>query len=579
MNALPVAGPDVVRRAARQLIADDRRGMAVVVALHALAAAAGLAAPALLGRIVDRVEQGGSVDTLAAATVAFAAAQLVLTRFARLAGLRFGERALARLRERFVDRVLTLPIAAVERAGTGELVTRSTGDVTTVGATVRDAAPDLLIGIVQVTFTLVAFVVLDPVLAVCAFAGLGALPVVTRWYLRRARSAYLEAGTAHAEMTESLAATTAGARTVEAYRLHEHRIGVGDGAVERMLCTGLATLRLRSVLFPVCDASYAVPVALVLLVGGLLIDAGAVGLGSVVAAALYAVQLVDPLDRILLRVEQLQAGGAALARVLGVEEVPVAEPRPALPRDDTVEAIALRFAYDATARNVLDDVTLTVAPGERLAIVGPSGAGKSTLGRLLAGLDRPSGGSVTVGGVPVADLPVDERRHRVLLVAQEQHVFLGTLRENLAVAAPDATDADLSAALDAVDARWVADLPAGLDTALGAAHTPLGPAAAQHVALARVVLADPRVVVLDEATAVLDPAAARHTERRLSAVLHGRTVIAIAHRLHTARDADRIVVLGRGRITERGTHDALVTADGTYASLWRSWQGGPGLQG
>jgi ATP-binding cassette, subfamily C, bacterial len=576
-TTLPVAGPVAVRRATWQLVRDDRRAMAGVLVLHAAAVAAGLAAPALLGAIVDTVERGagaGAVDVLALAAVAAAVLRLVCTRFARRAAHRFGERALARLRERFVDGVLALPIATVERTGTGDLATRSTTDVTTVGATIRDAAPDLLVAGVQLTFVVGALVVLDPLLALCTLLGLGALPVVTRWYLRRARPAYLEQGATGAAMAEALAATVTGARTAEAFRLQERRVRIGDGAVRCARDAQLATLRLRSVLFPVWNTSYVVPVALVLVVGGLRLDAGAVGLGAVVAATLYAWQLVDPLDQIQIWMEQLQAGGAAMARVLGVDEVPVPVPRRERPRHDALAVTAVRFAYDPASRIVLDDVTLTVAPGERLAVVGPSGAGKSTLGRLLAGLDRPRSGSVTMGGVAVADLPADERRRHVLLVAQEQHLFLGALRDNLTIAAPDADDAALLAALRAVDASWAARLPAGLDTALGASGTVLDPAAAQQVALARVVLADPAAVVLDEATALLDPVAARHTERCLAAVLGGRSVVAIAHRLHTARDADRVLVLERGRVAELGTHDALVAAGGTYAALWRAWQGG-----
>lgn len=186
-------------------------------------------------------------------------------------------------------------------------------------------------------------------------------------------------------------------------------------------------------------------------------------------------------------------------------------------------------------------------------------------------MDVPRTGSVTVGGVPVADLTPDRLRRQVVLVTQEHHVFLGTVRDNLRIAAPSATDAELRAALAAVGAEWAGELPDGLDTDLGhAGHRPDG-AQAQQLALARVVLADPHTLILDEATALLDPRTARHTERALAAVLEGRTVIAIAHRLQTAHDADRVAVMEDGRITELGAHDDLVAADGAYAALWRSW--------
>jgi ABC-type multidrug transport system fused ATPase/permease subunit len=241
---------------------------------------------------------------------------------------------------------------------------------------------------------------------------------------------------------------------------------------------------------------------------------------------------------------------------------------------ERLDAADVRFAY-VEGRDVLHGVDLAVEPGERIAMVGPSGAGKSTLGRLLAGIHPPRTGSVTVGGVGLVELPLDDLRGHVALVTQEHHVFVGTLRENLALAAPPgATDDDIREALDAVDAlTWVELLPDELDTVVGSGGRQLTDAQAQQIALARLVLADPHTLVLDEATSLIDPRAARHLERSLAAVLHGRTVIAIAHRLFSAHDADRVAVVEDGRITELGSHDELVAAGGSYAALWDSWNG------
>ena len=208
-------------------------------------------------------------------------------------------------------------------------------------------------------------------------------------------------------------------------------------------------------------------------------------------------------------------------------------------------------------------------------MVGPSGAGKSTLGRLLAGIHPPRTGAVTVGGVGLVELPLDDLRGHVALVTQEHHVFVGTLRENLALAAPPgAGDDEIRDALDAVDALdWVDALPEGLDTVVGSGGRALTAAQAQQIALARLVLADPHTLVLDEATSLIDPRAARHLERSLAAVLEGRTVIAIAHRLFSAHDADRVAVVEDGVIAELGSHDELVAAGGSYAALWDSWHG------
>jgi ABC-type multidrug transport system fused ATPase/permease subunit len=221
---------------------------------------------------------------------------------------------------------------------------------------------------------------------------------------------------------------------------------------------------------------------------------------------------------------------------------------------------------------VLHGIDLDLEPGERVAVVGPSGAGKSTLGRLLAGIHPPRAGRVELGGVRLVDLPLETLRQEVALVTQEQHVFVGTLDQNLLLARPDASDEQLADALAAVDAlEWADGLPQRRQTVVGAGGFPLTPAQAQQLALARLVLADPHTLVLDEATSLLDPRAARHLERSLASVLDGRTVVAIAHRLHTAHDADRVAVVEDGLLEEIGTHHELVARRGSYAALWDSW--------
>jgi ATP-binding cassette subfamily C protein len=576
VTGLPVADRTAVRRATLDLIAHDRRAVVIVLVLHGAAAITGLAAPWLLGSIVDKVAGGAgaaTVDRLALAIAGCVLVQGLLARYAQYAGHRFGERAVARLREEFVSRTLGLPVAVVERAGTGDLATRSSVDVTTVGTTVRDVVPVIVIASAQLSLLFGAVFLLHPMLGLVALTGLPSIYAVTRWYLRRASAAYLAEGAATAELTEALTTTAEGARTVEALRLTDERIAHGAERIGRVWSTRRATLALRSVFFPLVEASYPLPIASVLLIGGFFLARGMVTLGEVVAAALYLQQAIEPLDRLLQWTEQAQRGFASFARVLGVGQVP---PEPlgtaSAPPGQRLVVRGVRFSY-ADGHDVLHGIDLEVRPGERLAIVGPSGAGKSTLARLLAGIDAPRNGVVSLGGCPVTDLDPAERRRRIALVTQEHHVFIGSLRDNLAFAAPGASDDQMLSALVAVGADWYADLPDGLDTQLGDGARELGAADAQQLALARLVLADPHTLILDEATAALDPTTARRTERALAALLTGRTVIAIAHRLNTAHDADRVAVLEDGRITELGSHDDLVRADGAYAALWHSWHG------
>ncbi|MBW5420183.1 ATP-binding cassette domain-containing protein [Streptomyces sp. BG9H] len=576
-ETLPIGATATVRTYVRELFQRHRRAFVLLIGANTLAVVASMVGPYLLGDLVENVSDSARDLHLERTIGLFAlalAVQAFFVREVRLRGAMLGERMLADLREDFLVRSVGLPPGVLERAGTGDLLSRITTDIDRLANAMREAVPQLAIGVVWVALLLGGLVVTAPPLAPAVLVAVPLLVVGCRWYFKRAPSAYRSESAGYAAVAAALAETVDAGRTIEAHRLGARRIELSERRIKEWTAWERYTLFLRSVLFPVVNFTHTTVLCSTLMIGGVFVLQGWIGVGQLTTGVLISQMLVDPLGLILRWYDELQVAQVSLARLVGVRDIePDAGDASVVPQGRHVLADDVHFGYRAGV-DVLREVSLAVEPGSRVALVGPSGAGKSTLGRLLAGIYGPRTGQVTLGGAALSAMPAEGVRAHVALVNQEHHVFVGSLRDNLLLARTGARDSELWAALGAVDAAdWARGLDEGLDTEVGSGGFALTPAQAQQIALARLVLADPHTLVLDEATSLLDPRAARHLERSLARVLDGRTVVAIAHRLHTAHDADVIAVVENGRISELGSHDQLVSADGAYAALWRSWHG------
>ncbi|SNS38369.1 ABC transporter ATP-binding protein [Rhodococcoides kyotonense] len=575
-TTLPIANRAAVVAEVRRAMHGQGLRSVVVVVTMIVGAALGLVAPWALGLMVDAVVEGntgGRIWVLGAVMVVAALGFAAFSALGVVLSSRLFETLLARLREKMFTSSLGLPLERVEEAGSGDVVSRATDDVEEVSNAITSVVPALSTSLFTVLLTAVGLTALD-------WRFLAALVVIVpiyafavRWYLRNAPEIYAAERAAMGVRAQHVLGSIHGLRTVHAYDLAPslaRRIGLHSWEVVRW------TMRARIVqnrFYGRLNTAQYVGMASLLIIGFYLVGADALTVGATTTAVLFFLRLFEPIEDVLLVIDELQSALASLARIVGVIQVGHTESGDTtpLPKTGTLEARNVTFGYRPD-RPVVRGIDFRVEPGETVAVVGASGSGKTTLAALLAGVRMPGTGRIGFGSVDIAGASDTDRARRVTLITQEVHVFAGPLRDDLALADPSADDATKLAALDTVFAReWVDLLPDGLDTVVGAGGHQLTPIQAQQLALARLVLADPPVAILDEATADAGSSGAGLLERAAEAALVGRSAVIVAHRLDQARRADRIVLMHDGTIVEEGTHENLIDRRGRYSELWEAW--------
>ncbi|GLZ09637.1 ABC-type transport system ATPase [Actinomadura sp. NBRC 104412] len=566
-HALPVASSRETARQVWRLSRGHRLRLAAVAVLGLISTGVNVIPPVIVGFLVDRVQAGtadlGTVLTVTAVMALSAVLGAAGAAVTVVLATRVYHIILAALREQLVSRAMALPQHLVERAGTGDLISRTSDDVTAVA----DAAPAVIPALTVTAFTIVVslggLAALEWPYAVAFAVVLPVYVLVTRWYLRIGPQVYRAERAAMSARAQQILESQRGYATVLGLGLAEQRhhtvmAASWDVAVHSLRArTVMAMLSLR------LNLGECLSLATVLVTGFVLIEADASTVGGATAATLIVLRLLGPINELLYVVDDIQSALASLSRMIGVATIPEEAGEPASTADTgiAVRLHEVTFGYGDGPR-VFDNLTLDIPTGQRVAVVGASGAGKTTLAAIIAGVHLPDSGTVARPG-------------RTTLITQETHVFAGTVRDNLTLAAPEATDDDIHAALDTTGAAGLLDLlPDGLDTMIGTGGHPLTDAQAQQLALARLLLADPELAILDEATAEAGSTHAGLLDRAAEAALRGRTGLVIAHRLSQAAACDRIVVMEHGRIIETGTHDELVAAGGVYGGLWSAWEAG-----
>jgi ATP-binding cassette subfamily C protein len=582
-DTLPIAGARTTLSYLWIEVRKQRWQLVLLAVTMTAAAALGLVTPRALGQIVDIANRDGETSEIWNLAAIMAISAIGAGLFAGLGVLlssKIFETVLASLREAMIAASLRLSLRRVEAAGSGDLVSRATADVSTVSKAIGTAVPTLLTAGFTIVVTFVGLAGLDWRFLIVLVAVIPVYINGIRVYLKRAPGLYRAERAATAQRAHHVLGSIRGIDSVHAFDLSRSlstRIDRHSWSVVRWFMRALV---LQSRLGARINLGEFVGMSTILIVGFVLVGDNSLTVGATTAAMLFFLLLFDPIGQVMMMVDDLQSGAVALGRIVGVIEEADRNVATTSPSDlvtgagPRLQVQDLRYGYSED-HEVLHGISLTVAPGEHVAVVGSSGAGKTTLASIIAGIHPPSGGRVTLGGVDISAVQEAELSRSIALVTQEVHVFAGTLGADLRMAAPDADDQRLWDALELIGAaQWVRNLADGLETIVGEEGHQLTPLQSQQLALTRLVLLDPELAILDEATADAGSTGAGVLEASAEAALRGRSALIVAHRLSQAARADKIVYMERGRIVEVGSHVELVAKGGRYQALWNAWSRG-----